>query len=184
MASDAFSIAWPISIYWHFHLLFLYFHLLANQSWPSRHRIGPGLVLLYTKLVPNIQTIWWVLSTFYYPVVLCMVPLKKTKKRGNIQTLISRLSFCREMQFFSPSYKSFQTHSITELSQLQTASSESTWIGLFRRKRLSPIVLFLFSSLSSVLFGMAGVGGADAAGGRGARLFFFLKSFRDAPCDI
>jgi len=31
---------------------------------------------------------------------------------------------------------------------------------------------------------MAGVGGADAAGGRGARLFFFRKSFRDAPCEI
>lgn len=31
---------------------------------------------------------------------------------------------------------------------------------------------------------MAGVGGADRVGGRGARLFFFCKSFRDAPCEI
>lgn len=87
--------------------------------------------------------------------------------------------------FFSPSYKSSRTHSITELRKLQTVSIESTCTGLHRKKeQLSPIVLFLLSSLSSVLFGMAGVGGADAAGGRGARLFFFCKSFRDAPCEI
>lgn len=72
-----------------------------------------------------------------------------------------------------------------ELRKLQTVSTKSTCTGLHgREEHLSPIVLFLLSSLSSVLFGMAGVGGADAAGGRGARLFFLCKSFRDAPCEI
>lgn len=161
----------------------LLFPFISKPTMTLQVQNSPGLWLLDGCLVPNIDIIWWVLCSFHYSMVPCMLPFKKPKE-VIYKHLFSRLSLCRKMRF-SPKLQKFLNSQRNRIKELQTVSTESTCTGLQRRKEhVSPIVLFLLSSLSSVLFGMAGVGGADADGGRGARLFFFCKLVRDAPCEI
>lgn len=121
MASDAFSIAWPISIYYLLAFPFTISVFLMTFKAQNRPRASAFVCKVGAKYSNDLMSVIYILlpcGTLYGGI---------TKNQEVIyKHLFPDFHSAEKCRFFSPSYKSFQSHSITELRQLQTVSSEST----------------------------------------------------------